>query len=65
MVVEKFQIHAVKITGKCIFTHVPKQNFPPGSYHYHSTGGNYPFPRNNDFYIFPQQKGRRIMEIKK
>ena len=28
-------------------------------------GGNYPFPPHNSFCIFSQQKGRRIMELKK
>ena len=28
-------------------------------------GGNYPFPLNSVLYIFPQQKGWKIMELKK
>ena len=39
MVVEKFQIHGVKITGKYTYKSnkwIPKQRSPPGSYHYHS-----------------------------
>ena len=43
MVAKNFQIHGVKITGKCIcesknwlFTHALKQNSPPGFYHHNS-----------------------------
>ena len=63
MVVEKFQILGVKITGKYI------SNSPPDSYYYIplQAEGNYPFPRNNVLLksIFPEQKGGRIMKVKK
>ena len=64
IVAEKFKIHGVKITGKCIceskkmnlfiFTCVPKLPL--------QAGDSFPFPPHNVFCIFSQQKGR-IMEL--
>ena len=55
MVAEKFQIYGVKIIVKdiceskskwiCSFLlMLPKQNSPPGSYHYPKTEESYPYP---------------------
>ena len=76
MVVEKFQIYGVKITGKyiceskkfdlCIFTHVPKQNSTQGYYH---PADRRKLPISHEQHIlkvfFPQQKEGRIMELEK
>ena len=65
---KRYGVNGAKITGKYIceskklnlfiFTNAPKQNSPPGSYHYPKTDPNYPFLLKNAFlkYIFPQQK---------
>ena len=41
-----------------IFTYVPRQNFPPDSYHHPQSAGNYLFPPGGIFFgnLFPQQK---------
>ena len=75
MVAEKFQIPGVKITGKCIFwvkklnlfifTYVPKQKSLPDSYHYYCRQEEVNHFPQKWFFIFPQQKGRKIMELKK
>ena len=68
MVAEKFQIHGVKITGKCIcesknwicsFLLMPhKQKWPPGSYHYHSRQEEVNhFPQKTVFVFFLSRKG--------
>ena len=77
MVVEKFQIYGVKITGKYIceskkkldlyiFTHVPKQNSTQGYYH---PADRRKLPISHEQHIlkvfFPQQKEGRVMELKK
>ena len=59
MVMEKFEIYGVKITGKYIcelkkmnlfiFTHAPKQNFHSGSYHYPPGRRKLRIPPNNVF----------------
>ena len=63
---KRYGVNGAKITGKYIceskklnlfiFTNAPKQNSPPGSYHYPKTEPNYPFLLKNAFlkYIFPQ-----------
>ena len=67
MVLEKFQIFDVKITGKyicesknwiCSFLIV--QNSPPGSYYYPQAERNYPPLQNSLFWrslFFPSRKG--------
>ena len=37
-----------------IFTHAPKQNFPPGSYHNHSSRGKFPISSKN---LYPKRVG--------
>ena len=68
LVAGKFQIYSAKITGKYIceyphFFHTPKQNSPPGFYHYPQAEGNYPLLLNSVFRrsIFPQQKGGGLL----
>ena len=74
MVAEKFQIDSVKITGKFICetkkTHAPKQNSPPGFYHYHPGRKKSPIPPKQHFlkiYFLPSRKGwgGGIVELKK
>ena len=45
------------------FVHTPKQNSPPGFYHYPQAEGNYPLLLNSVFWrsIFPQQKGGGVL----
>ena len=69
MVAEKFQIDSVKVTGKYIcetkklnlfiFTHAPRQNSPPGFYHYHPGRRKSPIPPKKHFlkiYCLPSRK---------
>ena len=53
-----------------IFTHAPKQNSPPGFYHYPPERWELPVPAEQDFLeiIFPENGGGcggGIMELKK
>ena len=66
MVAEKFQIYSVNITANTFvsqklnlfkFTHVPKQNSPPGFYHYPLGRRELCIPPEQHFLIFfPEQK---------
>ena len=50
-----------------IFNHVPKQNSLPGFYHYPPGRRELPIPPEQRFLkiLFPEEKGERIMELKK
>ena len=67
MVAEKFQIYSVNITANTFvsqklnlfkFTHVPKQNSPPGFYHYPLGRRELRIPSKQRFLriFFPEQK---------
>ena len=67
MVAEKFQIYSVNITANTFvsqklnlfkFTHVPKQDSPPGFYHYPLGRRELPIPAEQHFLkiFFPEQK---------
>ena len=67
MVEEKFQIYNVKTTANTFvsqklnlfnFTHAPKQNSPPGFYHYSPGRRELPIPSRTAFFedFFPEQK---------
>ena len=76
MVAEKFQIHGVKITGKCMCESKSwicsfllmslSKNFPQVLIVTSCLGrSKLTISPNNVFCIFPQQRGRRIKELKK
>ena len=67
MVAEKFQIYSVNITANTFvsqklnlfnFTHAPKQNSPPGFYHYPPGRRELRIPPEQHFLkiFFPEQK---------
>ena len=68
MVVKKFQSYSVKICAiylwvkklnLFIFIHAPKQNSPPGFYHYPPGRRELPIPTEQRFLkiFFPEEKG--------
>ena len=76
MVSEKFQIYSVKVTANLwvnkldlsIFSHVPKQNFPPCFYQYCSGRRKFPIAPKECFLkmFFPEEKVvEKIRELKK
>ena len=57
----------VKKFNLFIFTHPPKQNSAPVFYHYSPARRELPIPPEQRFLkiLFPEEKGERIMELKK